>query len=59
MFRGERLIVRHKLRDNMIKRIHAGHLGVEKSKNRARDLLFWPGQAAYVSNDTAQIQKNP
>lgn len=24
-------------------RIHFSHMGVEKSKNRARDLIFWPG----------------
>lgn len=32
----------------MFERIHAGHLGVEKSKNRARDLLFWPGMGKQI-----------
>lgn len=27
----------------MLQRIHTGHLGVEKSKHRARNIMFWPG----------------
>ena len=27
----------------MLEKIHAGHMGVEKSKRRARDMLYCPG----------------
>ena len=27
----------------MVEIIHAGHVGVETSKRRARDILYWPG----------------
>lgn len=48
LFKGEKIIIPSKLRENMIERIHAGHMGVEKSKNRARDLLFWPGMGKQI-----------
>ncbi|KAJ8382942.1 hypothetical protein SKAU_G00037200 [Synaphobranchus kaupii] len=48
LFKGDKIIVPRKLRENMLERIHAGHMGVEKSKNRARDLLFWPGMGKRV-----------
>ena len=30
------------MREEMIKAVHIGHLGVEKSVGRARDIMFWP-----------------
>ncbi len=33
-----KIIISHKLRENMIECIHSSHMGVEKSKNRARDI---------------------
>ena len=32
------------MRQDMMKLIHASHLGIEKCKRRARDVLFWPAQ---------------
>lgn len=43
LFKGEKLIIPHVLRKDMLERIHTGHMGIERSKQRARDLLFWPG----------------
>lgn len=48
MFKGEKIIIPRKLRENMIERIHSSHMGVEKSKNRARDLIFWPGMGKAI-----------
>ncbi|KAL1261470.1 hypothetical protein QQF64_006735 [Cirrhinus molitorella] len=33
---------------NMLSRIHASHLGIEKSKQRARDIMFWPGMGKEI-----------
>ncbi|KAL0839884.1 hypothetical protein ABMA28_016507 [Loxostege sticticalis] len=30
------------------RRVHEGHLGIERCKRRARDVMFWPGMAADV-----------
>lgn len=36
LLKGEKIIIPHKLRPYMLKCIHTGHFGVEKSKHRAR-----------------------
>lgn len=38
----------------MIQRIHTGHMGIEKSKHRARDLLFWPGMGKQIEAEIEQ-----
>ena len=35
----------------MLMRIDTGHMGIQKSKERARDVLYWPGM-------TKQIEKH-
>ncbi|KAK7115919.1 hypothetical protein V1264_001703 [Littorina saxatilis] len=35
----------------MLRKIHSSHLGIEKMKQRAREILFWPG----MSTDIHQI----
>ena len=48
LLKGEKIIVPHALRAEMLTRIHAGHLGMEKCKQRARDVLFWPGMGQQI-----------
>lgn len=48
LLKGEKIIIPRKLRENMIECIHASHMVVEKSKNRARDLIFWPGMGKAI-----------
>ena len=43
LLRGERLTVPSSLRSEMLQKIHENHLGIEKCKRRARDVLYWPG----------------
>ena len=42
IFRNNRLVVPKNLRREMINLIHYNHLGLEKCRNRAREILFWP-----------------
>ncbi len=30
--------------------VHNAHLGVEKCKRRAKDVMFWPGMAAQITD---------
>ena len=53
LFKGERIIVPQKLREDMIRRVHASHLGMEKNKYRAKDLLFWPGMGKQIEEAVA------
>ena len=34
----------------MLRLIHGSHLGVDKCKRRARDVLYWPGMAAQIED---------
>ena len=48
LLKNERVIVPNSLRTEMLEKIHAGHMGVEKSKRRARDILYWPGMNGQI-----------
>ena len=48
--KNERIIIPNSLRTEMLEKIHAGHMGVEKSKRRARDSLYWPGMNGQIEN---------
>ena len=39
ILRGQRILIPTSMRKEMLERIHQGHMGIEKSKPRARDVL--------------------
>jgi rubrerythrin len=43
LFLGEKVIIPQSMRANTLKKIHKSHLGMDKCKNRARAVLYWPG----------------
>ncbi len=45
VYKGEKIVVPATMRKEMLERIHTGHLGIVKCKDRARDVLFWPRMA--------------
>ena len=40
ILRGGRILIPTSMRKEMLERIHQGHMGIEKSKRRARDVLY-------------------
>ena len=42
MFKGERLIIPTSMRKDVLKLLHQSHMGIEKTKRRARATIFWP-----------------
>lgn len=42
IFKGNKIIVPKNLRKQMLEKIHYNHLGIEKCKNRAREIMYWP-----------------
>ncbi|KAK3918805.1 hypothetical protein KUF71_008053 [Frankliniella fusca] len=44
---NDRIVVPEVLRPKVLKRLHAAHLGMDKTKSRARQSVYWPG----LSND--------
>lgn len=45
LFFDNKIVVPKSLRMNMLKLIHEGHFGIEKSKSLARGIFYWPGLA--------------
>ena len=43
IFKGERLVIPAAMRKNILMQLHQAHLGIERTKWRARATIFWPG----------------
>ena len=43
MFKGEKIIIPKSMRQEMLTKIHTDHMAIQKSKERARDVVYWPG----------------
>ena len=54
ILKSERILVPSSMRKEMLERIHQGHMGIEKSKRRARDVLYWPGMNSQISDKIAK-----
>ena len=54
VLKGERIVIPKALRQDMLKCIHNGHMGMEKCKRRARDILFWPGMNRHIEEVVSQ-----
>ncbi|KAK3924201.1 hypothetical protein KUF71_002472 [Frankliniella fusca] len=46
----DRIIVPVKLRKPVLKKLHTAHLGIDKTKARARQSLYWPGMSNDITN---------
>ena len=42
LMKGAQIIIPASLRQEMLQRIHEGHLGIQMSRQRARDSVYWP-----------------
>ncbi|KAK2143360.1 hypothetical protein NP493_4554g00000 [Ridgeia piscesae] len=40
--KGQRVVVPRSMRTQMLQLVHEGHMGIEKCKRRAREILYWP-----------------
>ena len=49
-FKGEKVIIPRTMQPEMLKLMHSSHLGMEKCKRRARDILYWPGKSAQIED---------
>ena len=43
VFKGERLVIPTRIREDMKARVHASHIGIQGCLRRAREALYWPG----------------
>ena len=54
IFRGQKLLIPPALRQEMISKVHTGHLGVNKTLERAKDSIFWPGMSKEITEHVLQ-----
>ena len=50
LFLNKRIVVPLSLRPDMLKLLHQGHFGIEKTRGRARNIVFWPGLSRDIEN---------
>ena len=50
VFKGDKIVIPSSLQKEMKERIHQGHLGIEKCKARARQVIYWPNINADISD---------
>lgn len=50
LFKNDRIVVPKSLRKDMLDRIHYSHMGIEKCKNKARELLYWPNMSKEIED---------
>lgn len=48
IYKGLRILVPPTMREHMLRLIHQSHMGIVKSKQRARETLYWPGMSAQI-----------
>ena len=54
ILRGETILIPTSMQTEMLKRTHQGHMGTEKSKRRARDVLYWPEMGSEIQEKIAR-----
>ena len=50
IFKGDRIVIPSVLHSEMLCLIHQGHLCIEKCRQRARQVLFWPNMNKDIEN---------
>ena len=55
MFKGEKVIVPKTMQREMLEIIHSSHLGMEKCKRWARDVLYWPGMNSEIEKNRVKM----
>ncbi|KAL9988764.1 hypothetical protein ACROYT_G003247 [Oculina patagonica] len=50
VFKEERIVIPVALRKDMLKRVHIGHMGMVKCKNRAKEVMFWPSMNSQIED---------
>ena len=54
ILKGERIVIPPYMRKEMLEKIHQGHMGIEKSKKHARDVLYWPGINSQIADKVSR-----
>jgi transposase InsO family protein len=47
---GKQIVIPKKMRQEMLVSLHSSHQGIERTKRRARDSVFWPGISSDIKS---------
>ncbi|XP_023806890.1 uncharacterized protein K02A2.6-like isoform X1 [Oryzias latipes] len=50
LLRGTRLVIPSSLRNDVLEKLHEGHMGVTKCRERAKQTVWWPGLSNQLSD---------
>ena len=50
LFKRQKIIIPASMKQDMLSIIHETHMGVEKSKRRARAVMYWPQMAEQIED---------
>ena len=50
LFFDKRIVIPTLLREQILKMLHESHFGIEKTRTRARQIVYWPGMNADIEN---------
>ena len=53
---GDRIVIPYKMRKEILEKIHEGHLGITKFKERARESVWWPQINQEIKDRVARCQ---
>lgn len=56
IFKGNKFVIPPAMRQEILLKIHEGHLGEEKCKRRARKVMYWPRINTDISRTTASCE---
>ena len=56
VLRGSQIVIPKSLRQDIAQRAHEGHLGVCKTKHRAREVVWWPGMNTQLETMVANCE---
>ena len=54
VYRGMRIVIPPSLRKHIMSLIHKSHMGIVKSKSKAREVVYWPG----MNTDIEEMVRN-
>ena len=42
VLKGVRIVILEQCKNEVLEKLHEGHFGIERTKLRARDMVYWP-----------------